>query len=97
MFETLIVPASAPSEGSLRPLDWNELVARFSAVHEMRALSGRTGGSGGSFADRAAACLHSHHNGERPVNLDALGSVKPLTAIPAGTVADGTGGDQGTQ
>ena len=97
MFESLILPASAPTGGALRPLEWSELVARFSAGRDLRALVSRPGDSGASFAGRAKVGLHHDQIGERPVNLDALGGVKPLAAISAATVANVAGGDQGTQ
>lgn len=97
MFETIVKPASAPSGGALRPLDWGELVARFSAQRDMRAALARPCDSDASFAGRAKVGLLTNQHGERAVNLDALGGVKSLAAITAATEVTVANGDQGTQ
>ncbi|MGX7951293.1 hypothetical protein ACWPM1_01895 [Tsuneonella sp. HG249] len=95
MFEAAIMPAVAPTGHELRPLDWGELVARFAAARDLRDLVARPAGEAGSFVSGAAAIRN--WDGERPVNLDALGRGKALAAINAGTAGEADVGDQGTR
>lgn len=97
MFEAAIMPAVAGEAVQDRPLDWNELVARFAAARDLRALVIRPGAAGGSFTGRADAVLNAGEYGEPPVNLGALEGVKALAAITAATVGDMAKGAQGTQ
>ncbi len=96
MFEAAILPATVDSGAVLRPLDWGELVARFAAARDLRALVARPRGTGNSFAARAMAGL-PHEHGKPTVNLDALGRMKPLETINAATRQNVAKGDQGTQ
>lgn len=101
MFEAAIMPATAESGAVLRPLDWGELAARFSAVRDLRAIDFRPTLSGSSFGARATTGLPHDLSrvaeGERPVNLEGLEGMKPLGAITAATMQDVAEGDQGTQ
>ena len=96
MFEGAILPAHVQSGTVLRPLNWGELVARFSAARDLRELVSRPLEGGSSFAARAAKGL-PHDPGEPPVNLGALEPMKPLATIDAGTMQNGAEGDQGRQ
>ena len=101
MFEAAILPAIVESGATLRPLDWGELAARFSAVRDMRALVSRPCGPGSSFGAHAATGLpyadRPNGYGERPVNHPALGPMKPLETITSATTTNVGEGDQGTQ
>jgi len=63
------LPLEEPQEGeSLRPLSWTDLVARLSAVRDMRAsLEGRPA-SDASFDASSARCVAALHNGKHGVN-----------------------------
>lgn len=78
MFETEISP-NAPTDGvqedGLRPLDWQELVARFAAVRDLRRVLNRAP-SGGSFANPAAASIASGNQGKRDVNPNGSTDIK---------------------
>ena len=55
----------------LRPLSWSDLVARLSAVRELRGEAGPSDeASEGSFDAGSARLIAAHHNGKQPVNLD---------------------------
>jgi hypothetical protein len=95
MFEAAIMPAVVSTGAVLRPLDWGELVARFAAARDVRALLSRPAGGAGSFTS-AAASMHAP-GGERPVNLDALGRGKALEAIFVAAAEEADVGDQGTR
>lgn len=101
MFEAAILPATAATGEDLRPLDWRELVVRFAATRDLRALVMRTAGHGGSFAAHADTglfldCDENRGSGQLPVNLAALGAMKPLEAKTATTEVMAEG-DQGTR
>ncbi|ANY18916.1 hypothetical protein A6F68_00381 [Tsuneonella dongtanensis] len=102
MFEAAI-HSSVPVNGAiLRPLEWGELVARFGAARDLRALTARAPGNGGSFIIHAADGLgydtdHCAGQDQPGVNLAALGGVKPLEAITAGTTNAMAESDQGTR
>ncbi|MCT2557767.1 hypothetical protein N0B51_02100 [Tsuneonella sp. YG55] len=101
MFEAVLLPATVTSGEALRPLDWGELAARFSAARDLRALVVRPSGAGSSFGARAGAGLpHDALRGgqdEPTVNLEGLEGMKPLGAITAATMQNVAEGDQGTQ
>ena len=97
MFEAAIMPAAVGQGDPFRPLDWNELVIRFAAARDLRALVSRPCAAGGSFKGQADIVLHAEGVGEPPVNLGALGGVKALAAIMSATVDDRAKGAQGTQ
>lgn len=103
MFEASITPAIAQTgaPGTLRPLEWSEIVARLGAARDLRAMLNRPIPSGspsmGSFASRAGSGSGSAADGERDVNHGALGRGKAPTAIIAVTNEDAAGGNQRTQ
>ena len=97
MFEAAILPATVGQGDTFRPLDWNELVVRFAAACDLRALVSRPLAAGGSFKEQVDFVLHAEEFGEPPVNLGALGGVKALAAITSATVDDRAKGAQGTQ
>ncbi|MGN3974557.1 hypothetical protein [Tsuneonella sp. SYSU-LHT278] len=101
MFEAAILPAAAESGTGLRPLEWGELAARFSAARDVRAHLCRPMIAGSSFGARAATGLPHDSSreeyGERPVNLVGLEAMKPLATITAATTHNVAEGDQGTQ
>lgn len=69
---------------TLRPLNWSDLVARFSAVRELRATCDAAGeGGDASFDAGSARRIAAHHNGKHGVNPDVSGNGKS----PAGTAA----------
>ena len=74
---------------TLRPLNWGDLVARFSAAHEMRSSCDEADESGeASFDAGSARRIAALHNGKHDVNPDISGNGKS----PAGTApraADG--------
>ena len=74
---------------TLRPLNWGDLVARFSAAREMRSSGDEADECGeASFDARFARRIAAHHNGKHDVNPDISGNGKS----PAGTApraADG--------
>jgi len=78
--------------GALRPLDWGDLVARFSQVRDLRMLPGRLDEAGeASFDAGSARRIAAHHNGKQDVNPDVSGNGKD----PAGTWHALRGADQG--
>ena len=95
MFEAAIMPAVVSAGDALRPLDWGELVARFAAARDLRSLVARSAGNAGSFVSGAAMLRVSQ--GERPINLDALGRGKAPAAIFAAAAGQADVGDQGTR
>ena len=71
--------------GSLRPLKWEELVARLTAARDLRAeMDPHAEGSEGSFDAGSARRIAAHHNGKQGVNLEDSGN---------GKVAEGTASD----
>jgi hypothetical protein len=88
MFEAAFPPRS-PEQGpddALRALDWSEIVARFAAARDLRAVLARPIVAGGGFVPEAVAGIAGQ--GERSVNLAALATGKradPTTAaaVPA--------------
>lgn len=99
MFEAAITPAVAGigAPGNLRPLDWSELVARLAAARDLRDVLSRPAMVAGSFVGQARGGLARAGNGERAVNLDALGRGKTPQGITFANVEEAAGGDQGTQ
>ena len=66
----------------LRPMQWNDLVARLEAVRDLRAsLSGGAHPNDGSFDADSARCIAAHHNGKHAVNLDELANRKVHAGI----------------
>jgi hypothetical protein len=67
---------------TLRPLSWSDLVARFSAVRELRSSGDEEDEHGeASFDAGSARRIAAHHNGKHDVNPDISGNGKS----PAGT------------
>ncbi len=97
MFEATITPAVVGHGHATRPIDWCELVARFAAARDLRALDLRPVRTGGSFAGRAEAGLRRIERSEPRVNLAALGGVKAPAAISAANMNNMAESDQGTQ
>jgi hypothetical protein len=66
------LPLEEPHDGeSLRPLSWDDLVARLSASRDLRAsLGGVPHDSDASFDACSARCIAAHHNGKHGVNLE---------------------------
>ena len=61
----------------LRSLSWGDLVARLSAVRELRAALRHPGeGLEGSFDAGSARRIAEHHNGKQAVNLEDSGNGK---------------------
>ena len=67
-----------PGEGgSLRPLKWDDLVARLSAAREFRdSLNGSARACESSFDAGSARLIAAHHNGKHLVNPDDSGNGK---------------------
>ena len=56
---------------SLRPLSWDDLVARLSAARDLReSLGGSASVPHASFDAGSARRIAAHHSGKLPVNLD---------------------------
>ena len=72
------LPLEEPQDGdSLRPLRWDDLVARLSAVRAMRAaIHGGAAGEDASFDASSARCIAAQHNGKHGVNLEGLANGK---------------------
>jgi hypothetical protein len=67
---------------TLRPLNWGDLVARFSAAREMRSSCDEVDECGeASFDAGSARRIAAHHNGKHDVNPDVSANGKG----PAGT------------
>ena len=82
----------------LRPLLWPELVARFSAAHDLRhAVALSRGTAPGSFNGGAAHWLHTLGNGKPAVNPDALGNGKPRKGMAGRDGNNARIGDRGTE
>jgi hypothetical protein len=102
MFEAAIKPAVAEAGEFLRPLDWGELVARFGATRDMRALVGRAAAGGNSFAARASSGLPHDYDAicrdDQPtINLEGLEGMKPPEAKCLVTADKVAMSDQGTR
>ena len=95
MFEAAIKPAVVSTGEVLRSLDWGELVARFAAARDLRGLLWRPAEGAGSFISAAASMQFT--DGERAVNLDALGRGKTTTTIFDAAAGEADVGDQGTR
>ncbi|HSQ95912.1 MAG TPA: hypothetical protein VLM18_07475 [Croceibacterium sp.] len=69
--------ASGGGNGTLRPVSWSDLVARFDAVRELRAEvgSGETGG-GASFDPEFARHIAEIGDAKPDINLDDLANGK---------------------
>jgi hypothetical protein len=88
-----ICPLSDSERGGemLRPLSWNDLVARLSAARELRAsLAPDHGGGEGSFDAGSARRIAAHHNGKPGVNLEDSSNGKTMAGTANGAV-DGAG------
>lgn len=81
MFEEKIIPAGcglsdAGSEfgaDGLRPLGWQELVARLGAARDFRrVMQAESGARGGSFDHASARLLTAFEQGQRGINSFAL-------------------------
>ncbi len=88
MFESAITFQSTETgaAGSLRAIDWAEIVARLAATRDLRALFARPAVTGGGFAPQTATGIARATAGERGVNLAALATGKwadPTTAAAA--------------
>ena len=71
---------------TLRPLNWGDLVARFSAAREMRSSGDEADECGeASFDAGFARRIAAHHSGKHGINPDISGNGKrpPGTAAPA--------------
>ena len=69
---------------ALRPLSWGDLVARFSAVRELRSsYDEEDEGGEASFDAGSARRIAAHHNGKHDVHPDISGNGKS----PAGTAS----------
>lgn len=67
---------------ALRPLSWDDLVARLSAARDLRAsLGGSASVPRASFDAGSARRIAAHHNGKHPVNLDDSGNGKGTEGI----------------
>jgi len=55
---------------SLRPLKWDELVARLTAARDLRSEMTPPEASEGSFDAGSARRIAAHHNGKQAVNLE---------------------------
>lgn len=78
MFESEVspdAPQSESMEGGLRPLEWAELVARFSAAHDLRRVL-RPQPKGGSFTQGPARATAASEESKRAVNPDASTDIK---------------------
>jgi hypothetical protein len=66
------LPLEESREGeSLRPLSWDDLVARLSAARALReSIEGGAAGSEASFDAGSARRIAAHHNGKHGVNLE---------------------------
>jgi hypothetical protein len=66
------LPLEEPQDGeSLRPLSWDDLVARLASARDLRAsLAGRAASADASFDASSARCIAAHHNGKQAVNLE---------------------------
>src|SRR6187397_1784636 len=77
-----------PDFETLRPLNWGDLVARFSAALEMRSSGDEADECGeASFDAGFARRIAAHHNGKHDVNPDISGNGKGL----AGTAPQAAG------
>ena len=88
MFETALPSSVADSgaTGALRAVEWSEIVARFGAMRDLRALFARPAVAGGGFVPRVAAGIAGRSASERNINLAALATGKwttPTTAAAA--------------
>jgi hypothetical protein len=88
MFETAIPSpvAELGAAGTLRAIEWSEIVARFGAMRDLRALFARPAVAGGGFVPQVATGIAGPSVGERNINLAALATGKwttPTTAAAA--------------
>ena len=82
-------PLAEPSEGeSLRPLRWDDLVARLAAVRDLRAGLHMQGDA--SFDASSARRVAAHHNGKQVVNLEDSSNGKGIAGT-ADEASDGAG------
>ena len=94
MFEAAF-PSRGPDrgpDGPLRALDWSEIVARFTATRDLRAVLARPAVRGGGFVPQAAAGIAGE--GERSVNLAALATGKCADSTTAAAVPSTGRGDR---
>ncbi len=78
MFESAIASQTAETgaAGSLRAIDWAEIVARLAATRDLRALFARPVVSGGGFVPHAASGIAARPADEPGINLAALATGK---------------------
>jgi hypothetical protein len=86
---------SLPLEGEgcetagLRPLRWDELVARLSAARELHAdWPGGDPGGEGSFDADSARKIAAHNNGKPSINLEGSANLKSAACNAAVSVND---------
>ncbi len=81
-----------PEGDSLRPLSWDDLVARLSAAREFRdSLGGSARACESSFDAGSARLIAAHHNGKHLVNLDDSGNGKAGQGTAGPVHQDGLG------
>ena len=73
---------------NLRPLKWDELVARLTAARDLRTEIGAHEASEGSFDAGSARRIAAHHNGKQGVNLEDSGNGKVAGGTAGGTEHD---------
>ena len=66
---------------ALRPLSWDDLVARLSAARDLRASLDPASGPHASFDAGSARRIAAHHNGKHPVNPDDSSNGKGTRGI----------------
>lgn len=96
MFETAIALPEAHQDapGALRAIEWHEIVARFGAARDVRALFARVAPPGGAFVPQAAAGIAGHRRCEPSVNLAALSAGKWADATTAAAASRADHGDR---
>jgi hypothetical protein len=88
-------PAAADApQGSLRRLDWDEIVARLAATRDLRALLARPVVQGGGFVPQTAAGIAGTIAGERGVNFAALATGKCTDTTIAAVARQAGHGDR---
>ncbi|MBT2135205.1 hypothetical protein KK137_12785 [Croceibacterium sp. LX-88] len=75
--------------GNLRPLRWDELVARLSAARDLHAeWLGVDQGGEGSFDADSARKIAAHHNGKPTINLEGSANFKSVACNAATSIID---------
>jgi len=79
-FVPIALPEPAPE--ALRPVKWSDLVARFDAIHDLRAeLGAGESGGGASFDADSARHIAEIVTGKQDVNFDDLANGKTAGGI----------------